>query len=49
MPATAREIAKLANEATSVARRLKNLAWKLNDEEIARKYPEQERGKGKEV
>lgn len=48
LPPVSREIAKLANEAASVARRLRNLAWKLNDKELTTRYPEP-RGKGKEI
>jgi len=40
----ARSVAKLANEAKSVARRLQNLAKKINDDELAKYSEKPERG-----
>ena len=39
LPPTAREIAKLANEVMSAGRRLRNLAKRLNDQELTKRYP----------
>lgn len=38
LPPISREIAKLANEVSSIGRRLKNLALRINDKEMEARF-----------
>jgi len=40
LPPLAREVAKLSNDAASLARKLRNLCGRINDEPVRRRFPE---------